>query len=116
MAYDETLAARVRAVLENRPHITEKRMFGGVAFLRKGLMFAGIADRALMARVGKDLHAESLARPHVRPMDFTGRPMQGYVFVDPPGTKTDRQLRFWLDRCEQFVATLPVKKAKPSAR
>ena len=109
MPYDERLAQRIRAALKDRPHITEKRMFGAVAFLRRGLMFAGVSGASLMARVGKDHHADSLARPHVRPMDFTGRPMQGYVFVDPEGTASAAQLRFWLDRCEQFVATLPPK-------
>ena len=112
MAYDEGLAQRIRAALQGDPHVTEKKMFGGVAFLREGHMFAGVSDSALMARVGRDHHADSLGRKHVRPMDFTGRPMQGYVFVDPDGTKTDAQLRFWLERCEQFVATLPPKAAK----
>lgn len=112
MAYDERLAERIRAALHGNRHITEKKMFGGIAFLRQGLMFVGVSDAALMARVGKDHHADSLRRKHVRPMDFTGKPMQGYVFVDAEGTKTDAQLRFWLDRCEQFVATLPPKPAK----
>ena len=112
MAYDERLAQRIRAALQGHPYITEKKMFGGVAFLRKGLMFVGVSDSSLMARVGKDNHADSLGRKHVRPMDFTGKPMQGYVFVDPEGTKTEAQLRFWLERCEQFVATLPPKAAK----
>jgi TfoX/Sxy family transcriptional regulator of competence genes len=112
MAYDERLAQRIRSALEGNPHITEKRMFGGIAFLRKGLMFVGVSDSSLMARVGKDQHADSLSRKHVRPMDFTGRPMQGYVFVDADGTRSDAQLRFWLDRCERFVASLPPKTAK----
>ncbi len=112
MPYDEHLASRIRSALEGHPHITEKKMFGGVAFLRQGHMFVGVSDLALMARVGKELHADSLAREHVRPMDFTGKPMQGYVFVDAEGTKTEAQLHFWLDRCEAFVATLPHKVAK----
>jgi hypothetical protein len=112
MAYDERLAQRIRTALQGNAHVTEKKMFGGIAFLREGHMFAGVSDAALMARVGKDRYAELLSREHVRPMDFTGRPMQGYVFVDPDGTKTDAQLRFWLERCEQFVATLPPKAAK----
>lgn len=112
MAYDERLAQRIRVALKGNPRVSEKKMFGGIAFLRDGHMFAGVTNAALMARVGKDRHAESLGREHVRPMDFTGRPMAGYVFVDPDGTKTDAQLRFWLERCEQFVATLPPKAAK----
>ena len=112
MAYDERLAQRIRSALQGNRHVAEKKMFGGIAFLRKGLMFVGVSDGSLMARVGKDNHADALSRKHVRPMDFTGKPMQGYVFVDAEGTKTEAQLRFWLKRCEQFVATLPPKAAK----
>ncbi|MFN8574326.1 MAG: TfoX/Sxy family protein [Gemmatimonadaceae bacterium] len=112
MAYDEKLAERIRAVFHGNKHVTEKKMFGGIAFLRKGLMFVGVSDTALMARVGKEHHADSLGRKHVRPMDFTGKPMAGYVFVDAPGLKTEAQLRFWLERCETFVSTLPPKKTK----
>lgn len=112
MAYDEHLAQRIRSALHGNRLITEKKMFGGIAFLRKGLMFVGVSDSSLMARVGKDNHADSLSRKHVRPMDFTGKPMQGYVFVDALGLKTDTQLRFWLERCERFVASLPPKAAK----
>lgn len=112
MPYDERLAQRIRSALQGHPHVTEKKMFGGVAFLRGGHMFAGVSNSALMARVGRDNHADSLGRKHVRPMDFTGKPMQGYVFVDPDGLKTAAQLRFWLDRCERFIATLPAKASR----
>lgn len=109
MAYDEHLASRIRHAVGRSPGITEKRMFGGVCFLRHGLMFAGVSASSLMARVGKDLHADSLAREHVREMDFTGRPMAGYVFVDEPAIANEEQLRFWLNRCLEFVATLAPK-------
>ena len=112
MAYDERLAQRIRNALTGNRAITERKMFGGIAFLRKGLMFVGILDSSLMARVGKENQADSLSRKHAREMDFTGKPMQGYVFVDTPGIKTEAQLRFWLERCEQFVATLPPKGSK----
>ena len=112
MAYDERLAQRIRSALAGNRAVTERKMFGGIAFLRKGLMFVGILDSSLMARVGKENHADSLSRKHVREMDFTGKPMQGYVFVDAPGIKTEAQLRFWLERCEKFVATLPPKGSK----
>ena len=112
MAYDEHLASRIRKALGRSVGITEKRMFGGVAFLRHGLMFIGVADGSLMARVGKALYEESLAREHVRVMDFTGKPMAGYVFIDEPGTATDEALRFWIQRCLDFVATLPPKPQK----
>ena len=109
MAYNEQLAQRVRDALAGNRAITERKMFGGIAFLRHGLMFVGVSDSSLMARVGKPNHADSLARKHVRPMDFTGKPMQGYVYIDEPGIKTEAQLGFWLKRCEQFVSTLPLK-------
>jgi hypothetical protein len=112
MAYDERLAQRIRSALQRNRFVTEKKMFGGIAFLRKGLMFVGVSDSSLMARVGKENQADSLSRMHVREMDFTGKPMQGYVFVDAEGIKTDAQLRFWLERCERFVATLPPKSRK----
>ncbi len=82
MAYDEYLVSRIRKALGREPGITEKKMFGGVAFLRHGLMFVGVSDSTLMARVGKDLYQDSLAREHVRVMDFTGKPMAGYVYID----------------------------------
>ena len=112
MAYDERLAQRIRDALAGNQAITEKKMFGGIAFLRHGLMFVGVSDSSLMARVGKANYADSLLRKHVREMDFAGKPMQGYVFVDSQGIKTETQLRFWLERCEQFVATLPSKGSK----
>ncbi len=117
MAYDEQLAARVREVLEGSPGVTEKRMFGGLAFLKHGHMFVGISGtQRLMARVGKDSHAASLARPHVAPMDFTGRPMAGYVYVEPAGLASDSDLAFWVKHCEAFVMTLPAKNAAAAGR
>ena len=107
MAYDDALAARIRGVLAARDDVVEKRMFGGIAFMVAGHMAVGVANDALMARVGPEAYAPALARPHVRPMDFTGRPMRGYVFVDPAGVRTARQLRDWIDRCVAFVASLP---------
>jgi TfoX/Sxy family transcriptional regulator of competence genes len=112
MAYDEHLASRIRKALGREPGITEKKMFGGVAFLRHGHMFVGLSDTTLMARVGKSLYQDSMAMEYVRVMDFTGKPMAGYVFIDEPGTATDEALRFWITRCIDFVATLPPKPKK----
>ena len=111
MAYDETLAERIRAIWVGRSDFTERKMFGGIAFLSAGRMVVGVLNTSLVARVGKPNYDESLSRPHVREMDFNGRPMQGYVYVDAAGVRTVRQLRFWLDRCEAFVATLPPKRS-----
>ena len=116
MAYDEALADRIRSTLTDEPALTEKRMFGGLAFLYRDLMFVGVSGNKLMARVGKDNYADSLAHKHVREMDFTGRPMQGYVYVEPAGLRSDEQLRFWLQRCKEFVSALPAKASKVRRR
>lgn len=108
MAYDEGLAQRIREALGTQS-FTEKRMFGGVAFLSRGHMFVGVAGGTLMARIGPAAYAEALRRPHVREMDFTGRPMKGYVFVDPPGTEQDADLSRWLAASLAFVGSLPDK-------
>ena len=109
MAYDEALAQRIRKVVAGGHGMSERKMFGGVAFLRHGLMFAGVSGSALMARVGPAIYQDCLRREHVREMDFTGKPMKGYVYVDADGLRTEEDLRFWLRRCQTFVATLPPK-------
>ncbi|GJQ55325.1 MAG: RNA methyltransferase [Rhodocyclaceae bacterium] len=109
MAYDEGLAERLRELLQDRPGITEEKMFGGLCLLSRGHMFVGIVGEALMARVGPAAYEKALTRPHARPMDFTGKPMKGYVFVDPPGFEEDRDLKRWVDESLKFVGTLPDK-------
>jgi TfoX/Sxy family transcriptional regulator of competence genes len=120
MAYDEHLAERMRGILTSAPGVDEKKMFGGVAFLKEGKMFCGIVKDDLMVRVGPEQYGAALALAHVRPMDFTGRPMNGYVFVGPGGTRTERAIKRWVDQGAAFVATLdgrPTKKRrKPRAR
>ena len=109
MAYDEGLAQRIRELLEEEPALTEKRMFGGVAFLVGGKMAVGIVKDELMVRVGPEAHAASLAEPHVRPMDFTKRPMKGFVFVAPAGFEDDADLARWVARGLRVAASLPPK-------
>ena len=108
MAYDEGLAQRIREILGGA-RITEKKMFGGLAFLSGGHMFVGIVGDTLMARIGPERYAEALRQPHVREMDFTGRPMKGYVFVDPPGIERDDDLERWIVASRAFVRSLPDK-------
>lgn len=112
MTFDAGLAQRVRNVLGDHPGITERRMFGGLAFLVDGKMFVGIQDAVLMARVGTERHDDALAMPHVRAMDFTGRPMKGYVYIDPPAIATDKDLAAWVGWCVDHARRLPAKKAK----
>ena len=97
MGYNKKLAERVHAVVAGRDDIREKPMFGGLCLLAHGNMFAGIQGEILMARVGPERHDEALERPHARIMDFSGRPMRGYVYVDPPGIASEAQLRGWIE-------------------
>jgi TfoX/Sxy family transcriptional regulator of competence genes len=119
MAFDVELAQRVRDVLSGRRGITERQMFGGLAFLVDGKMFIGIRNSSLMARVGSERHQDALAMPNVRVMDFTGRPMRGYVYIDPPAIAAERDLKAWVLWCVEHVARLPNKRSKvtnPQAR
>ncbi len=109
MAYDRALAERMRDHMQSKGAVTEKKMFGGLAFIYRGYMFCGINGSELMARVGPEAHAACLAMPHVRPMDFTGKPMKGYVYVGVEGIESDAALEAWIDRTLGFVATLPDK-------
>ncbi|TKB67716.1 MAG: TfoX/Sxy family protein [Nitrospira sp.] len=110
MAYDEKLSNRVRAILKDQSALVEKKMFGGLAYMSQGKMFAGILNSDLVVRVGPHANDNALKEPHTRPMDFTGRPMNGYIYVSPDGVKTPTQLRKWLMRGQKFVARLPPAK------
>ena len=96
MAYDEGLAERIRGVLDEQPGVSEKRMFGGVAFLVKGHMSVGIVQDKLMVRVGPESYDRVLRERHARKMDFTGRPMKGFVYVIHSGYETDADLQRWV--------------------
>jgi hypothetical protein len=114
MAYDLVLADRVRRALAGRVGVTEKAMFGGLAFLLDGKTFCGIVKHDLMVRVGPDQYEESLRLPHTRPMDFTGRPLKGYVYVGPEGCRTLTMVRAWADKGVAFVTTLaPMRARRP---
>ncbi len=109
MAYDDSLAERVRGVLAGEPGVSEKRMFGGLTFLLNGNMCCGLTGTDLMVRVGPDAHAGALARPHAREMDFTGKSLEGFVFVAPEGYAADEDLRTWVGLGREFAASLPAK-------
>jgi len=109
MAYDEGVAERVREIVQSRTGIAEKKMFGGLAFMANGHMFVGVLGSTLMARVGPEGYPAALSKPHVREMDFTGRPMKGYVFVEDEGLASDDALAGWVNQCLEFVASLPPK-------
>ena len=109
MAHDEGLAQRIRELLDERVDVSEKRMFGGVAFLVNGNMAVGVVKSELMVRVGPAAHAAALREAHARPMDFTKRPMKGFVFVAEAGIEEDAQLARWIERGVGFAVTLPPK-------
>ncbi len=109
MAFDEGTAQRLRDAFTHRRGVSEKKMFGGVAFMLRGHMCCGVVGDVLMARVGPDQYDAALTRPHARKMDFTGKPMNGFVYVDPPGFETDSALEDWIATCERFISTLPSK-------
>jgi TfoX/Sxy family transcriptional regulator of competence genes len=116
MAFDEHVAHRVRSALSGRPGLEERRMFGGLAFLLGGHMTAGVVGEELMLRVGPQAYDEVLRHPHVREMDFTGKPLRGLVYVEPAGFRSDADLRTWLARAAAFTSTLPPKPARQRAR
>lgn len=109
MAYDEKLAERARRELSENRGITEKKMFGGIAFMIRGNMCCCIIDDRLMVRVGPDAYERALKLANASAMDYTGKPMRGFVYVSPDGTKTTRQLRAWLQRGLDFAESLPAK-------
>lgn len=116
MSYDEQTAGRVRGILARRADVVERRMFGGLCFMANGAMCCGLVGDTLMVRVGPDQHEEALAQPHARPMDFTGTPMKGFVYVDPPGISTAAALTRWIDRSLAHLSTVPKRKAAKKLR
>lgn len=113
MAFDETLADRIREGLALRRDVREVKMMGGLCFMVGGHMAIGIVGDELMVRVGPGGYERALARAHAREMDFTGRPTKGFVFVDPAGTRTRRSLESWVALGTAFASRLPEKPAKP---
>jgi TfoX/Sxy family transcriptional regulator of competence genes len=109
MAYDENLADRVRAILASEPSLSERKMFGGLAFMIDGRMCCGIVGHELMLRLGPEGSDAALKRPNVRPMDFTGRPMTSRVFVAPEGLR-GIALRRWVENAAAFARALPPKR------
>lgn len=114
MAYDETLAARVRKILSPMAGFSEKKMFGGLCFLVLGNMCCGVLKDELVLRLDSARAQELLSLQHTRPMDFTGRPMKGFVFIEAEGLRTDRQLRDWVSMALAFVQALPPKPGRKS--
>lgn len=108
MAYDEGLATRLREIVADELGMSERKMFGGIAFMCDGNMAFGIIGSELMARLGPDADA-ALTEPHVRAMDFTGKPMKGMIYVGEDGIADDAELARWVHRALAFARSLPPK-------
>src|SRR5258706_9177648 len=111
MSYDEKLAMRIRKALAARDDVVEKKMFGGLCFMVSGAMCCGLTKSDFMVRVGPAQYEDALAEPHARPMDFTGRPLKGMVYVALEGLRTEAALARWVRRGLAFVSSLPAKKS-----
>lgn len=112
MSYDESLAERIRELLQNRNDVEEMKMFGGLCYMVSNHMCCGIVKETLMARVGPSNYERCLANKHASEMDFTGKAMKGMIYVSPQGLESDSDLAEWISICTGFVESLPPKKPK----
>lgn len=113
MAYNEFLADRIRHFLSDKKvMVEEKKMMGGLCFMVNDKMCAGVVGEKLMARIDPDLFQLALNRTGCHEMDFTGRPMKGFVFVDPEGTDMDEDLEYWIQLCLDFNPKAKSSKKK----
>jgi hypothetical protein len=109
MPYSKSLSARIRQALAQRKGIVEKKMFGGIAFMLHGNMLVSVWMDSLIVRLGPEQGEEALSEHHVKEFDVTGRPMKGWVMVEPDGIEHDDQVGDWIRRAMEFVGTLPAK-------
>ena len=116
MAYDESLGHRIERFLDAKKIKHEsKSMMGGLCFMVNGKMCVGVEKNRLMARIGPDAYDDALKRKGCRPMDFTGRPMRGFVFVDSEGLASEKELEFWLDMSLAYNPTAKKSAGKKRA-
>jgi hypothetical protein len=109
MAFDEMLAGRIRKQLGKRRGLTEKQMFGGIAFLLNGNMCCGVHGDEMIVRLAPEETEAALDRPHTHRFDLTGRPMNGWILVKPKGLATDAALSRWVGVATKFAGSLPSK-------
>lgn len=119
MAYDEYLADRIRQTLnQKQTQFSEMKMMGGLLFTVDDKMFCGIhidkkyGDSLLMARIGESEYENKLKKENCLPMDFTGRPMKGYIFITPEGFDSDEDLSYWIELCLSFNPKAKASKRK----
>ena len=109
MAYDETVAERIRKFFKRRRGVSERKMFGGLCFLLNGNMCCGVNGNNVVLRLGKEGSEEALGERHTKLMDFTGTPLSSMVYLTPAGYRSDEDLDAWLRRAIDFTKTLPKK-------
>jgi TfoX/Sxy family transcriptional regulator of competence genes len=114
MAYNESVAEKIRIALADSSKIVEKKMFGGLCFMVRGNMAIGVVGDELMVRVGPEQQPIALKKPHARVMDFTGKPMVGFIYVAAEGLKSLPSVRSWVQLALNFNAGLPEKQGKPN--
>ena len=112
MAYNEILADRIRELLVDHPEVEEKQMMGGVAFMVNNKMCVGVVKDEMMARIDPALYEEALEKPGCHPMDFTGKPMKGWVFISPEGIEKISDLKYWADLALSFNNQAKASKKK----
>ena len=111
MAYNEMLAERVREILAHKKlPVEEKKMMGGLTFMVNGKMCVGISKDDLMARIAPEVYTDALSKKGCRPMDFTGKPMVGFVFIDSDGTGSDKELEDWVKLALDFNSRAKASK------
>lgn len=112
MAYNEKLANRIREQLAELPNIEEKEMMGGLTFMYNGKMCVGIIADEMMCRIDPNLHETAIEKTGCRTMDFTKRPMKGYVMVDYTGMKSKKEFEYWINLCLEFNSRAKSSKKK----
>lgn len=111
MAYDEKLADRIRSKLKGTRGLTEKKMFGGVGFMMGGNMACGVIKQDMIVRLSDQDSEAALKKRHVKPFAMTGRPMKGWILVEPEGLASDKALHDWVEKSAAFAKSLPPKQA-----
>ena len=109
MAFDESLAERIRTSLARKKGVEKKKMFGGIGFMLNGNMLVGVWKKSLILRLGEEQGEEALLELHVQPFDITGKAMKGWVQVAPEGIEDDDQLKGWIQRAVKFVGKMGAK-------
>ncbi len=112
MPFNEKLSDRIREALVSAPQVEEKYMFGGVCYMVNGKMCVGVVGDEMMCRIDPDREQEVLSKTGCRPMDFTGRPMKGYFFIDETGMKKKADFDYWIGLCLDFNGKAKASKKK----